>query len=189
MLFNRLDLLERLLAGLNEADTPYKMQGGQSIQPIHEGDGQIGVRENRLVMYARGLESQVAQGRSEIQSLQAQLSVTLRDLAKLRQTHKNASDTFLATQRDLDRANAKVEAYEKILEAIFRDHLTSPLDCPLSWQNLVQENEQNKRRIQELEYAVLLKRESSTGSSNDMEHHVEHEQGMGIIQCDVSRFY
>lgn len=165
------------------------MQEDQSIQHINQVDGQIGARENRLVMYARGLESQVAQGRSEVQSLQAQLSVTLRELAKLRQTHKNASDTLLTTQRDLDRANAKVEAYEKILEAIFRDHSTSPLDCPLSWQNLVQENEQNKSRIQELEYAVLLKRESSSGSSNDMEHHVEHEQGMGFIQCDVSQFY
>ncbi|EKG13850.1 hypothetical protein MPH_08982 [Macrophomina phaseolina MS6] len=129
-------------------------------------------------MYARGLESQVAQARHEVQNLQAQLAVILRELEQLRRSSKNDSDTLFTAQRELDRANARTGAYEKIIEAMFRNHPTSPLDCPLSWQNLVQENEQNKLRIQELEYAITLERESSSECYDDTEHHKEHEEDL-----------
>lgn len=89
-------------------------------------------------------------------NLQAQLAGTLHELRKLKNSFENLSRDLNEARRERDVAISKAQAFETVLSWVYTRDSASPMHRPHSWENLVRENEQNKQRIQELEYALLV---------------------------------
>ncbi|GME64480.1 hypothetical protein NpNSSI1_00002542 [Neofusicoccum parvum] len=113
-------------------------------------------QETKVLQYARGLENNFRKSCVTTNSLQAQLAGTVHELRKLKRAFEKLSRDLGSAQRERDMANSRAQAFETVLSWTFTRDSASPMHRPHSWENLVRENEQNKQRIQELEYALLV---------------------------------
>lgn len=110
----------------------------------------------KVLQYARGFENNFRKSCMATSNLQAQLAGTLHELRKLKNSFENLSRDLNEARRERDVAISKAQAFETVLSWVYTRDSASPMHRPHSWENLVRENEQNKQRIQELEYALLV---------------------------------